>query len=336
MDFNTLKEEFTNTCKNLNNTIVESSAFYFIKEKYDNLGSFYKKTIHVLIFLALACLLLYYPVSHLYSSRKNIWTFKTKKKLSQSLVELSSTTQTSSSQASAFDRDPIQFINQKIITLEIPKNQIKAVKKSKAPTQKSVSLSLSATVKTVEVEMENLNLKEVVQYGYQLEQLSKNIKLTNLRILENPTQNNYFNASYVLSFFNLKSELPGKKEKKVTLKKTENDKIFDELKTKKEAILPPLPSPQFPKKENAKTPAVDSKEKEPDVPLLNIKKEDITGGGAHFENRPEEVKKRDLLPKPPFPEDIKNKSSLFEPPPPPPTLNKSPQQNINDTKKEKK
>ena len=344
MDFNTLKEEFTNTCKNLNSTIIESSAFYFVKEKYDNLGSFYKKTIHVLSLLVLACLLFYYPVSHLYSSWKNIWTFKTKKKLSQSLVELSSTTQTSSSQASAFDRDPIQFINQKIITLEIPKNQIKAVKKSKAPIQKSASLSLSATVKTVEVEMENLNLKEVIQYGHQLEQLSKNIKLTNLRILENPIQNNYFNVSYVLSFFNLKSELPVKKEKRVIPKKTENDKIFDELKTKKEAILPPLPPSPFPKKdpftdlkkENSKVPAVDLKEKEPDVPLLNIKKEDITGGSAHFENRPEEVKKRDLLPKPPFPEDIKNKSSLFEPPPPPPTLNKSPQQNINDTKKEKK
>ena len=353
MDFNTLKDNLTNVCKNLNNTVIDSPLFYFIKEKYDNLSSFYRKALHIISLLILVCILFYYPVSHLYSSWSNIKSSKTKKNLTQSLLDLSSTKQTSSSQAYTSDRDPVQFINQRIITLQIPKNQIKGVKKSDVTSQKPSTLSSTTKIQTVEVKMENLNLKEIIKYGHQLEQLSKNIKLTNLHIIENPEKDNYFNVSYILSFFNLKKEFLPKNKKPLTPTNTENNKIFDKLKIKKGFSPPPpklsgekefnktVKDSSVPvlnlKKEDPDNSLMNSKMKEADVPLLNLKKEDIPDGNAHFENRPEEVKKRDLLPPPPTPKDRKDKSSLSDlpPPPPPPSFNEPPNPNTNDTTKQK-
>ena len=352
MDFNNLKDTFTHLCNNINNTIIDSPVFHFIKEKYDNLNSFYRKALYVISVFILACILLYYPASHLYSSWRNMRSFKTKKQLTQDLIDLSISTQTSASQAYTSNRDPVQFINQKIITLRIPKNQIKSVKKSEiTPPQKSTTFSMPTTIQTVEVAMENLNLKEVIEYGHQLEQLSKNIKLTSLHIIENPKQDNYFNVSYILSFLNLKQEaLPENKttQKKALPTNTENNKIFDTLKVKKGFSPPPeppnenlmdknpIPITDLKKIDSSKS-LLDLKKKEQDVPLLDLKKEDIPDGSAHFENRPKKVKERDLLPKPPTPKDMQDKSSLSDlpPPPPPPSFNDLPNPDRNDTTKKK-
>ena len=335
MDFNNLKEEIVNIFKNLSNTVIDSSFFNFIKEKYDNLSSFYRKIFYVSGFLILACILLYYPFSHLYSSWKNMWSFNTKKKLTHELIDLSVSTQTSASRAYTPDRDPVQFINQKIITLQIPKNQIKGVKKSKTtPPQPPTTFSMPTTIQTVEVAMENLNLKEVIEYGHQLEQLSKNIKLTNLHMIENATQDNYFNVSYILSFFNLKQKKAFPKNEKIKAKppsptKTESNKLFDNLKTKRK-LSPSSPSSPPP-----------PPPKSLDVPLLELKKADIPDGSAHFENRPKKVKERDLLPKPSTPKKMKGEPFLSDlppppPPPPPPSANEIEIPGKNDTKEKEK
>ncbi len=360
MDFNNLKDEFANTFKNLSNTVIDSPFFHLIKEKYDNLSSFYRKTIYVSGFLILACILLYYPSAHLYSSWKNMWSFNTKKKLTHDLIDLSISTQTSTSRAYTPDRDPVQFINQKIITLRIPKNQIKEVKKPKiAPPQESTTtFSMPTTIQTVEVAMENLNLKEVIEYGHQLEQLSKNIKLTNLHMIENLKQDNYFNVSYILSFFNIKqkkvfSENKKLKEKSPPSTNTENNKLFDNLKTKSTPLPPPSP-PQNKKTldrmDTGSTPIMDLKKADSDnpipninretqdVPLLKLKKEDIPNDSAHFENRPKKVKERDLLPKPSIPKKMEDKlfPSDLPPPPPLPSSNEIEIPKKDDTKEEEK
>ena len=328
MDFSNFKEEFINICKNGHNTFVNSSAFYFVKEKYDHLSSLHRKILHTVSLLVLVCIVFYYPFSYLYFSWINMRNFYTKKELTRELIDLSSITQPDFSKSYTSSQEPVRFIEQKIPTLQIPKSQIKEIKKSNS-NQQPKNFPLSSKVEAVEVEIKNLNLKEIVQYGHKLEQLSDNIKLTNIYITENPKKNNYFNVSYILSFFSLITDsLPNKKIKTKSIKEpvsssaskstpSINDKNFDNLKIKKNPPLPPLPpsslspSPEF-------LPVKQPKKNDSQVPLLDLKKEDITDGDSHFKARPNVVKKRDLLPALPVPQNKKDKPSFLNIPPPPP------------------
>ena len=297
MDFNSFKDLF----KNAYNTSVNNPVFYFVKEKYDHLNVFYRKTIQVLSLLVLICILLYYPASRLYSSWKYIKNFNTKTQLIRELVNLSSAKQTSISGAYTFNKDPLQFIEQKIPTLFIPKNQVTKITNLQ-DSKESKNLPISATVKKVKLEMKDLNLKEVIQYGYQLEQLSDNIKLMNLSLKESKEKENYFNVSYILSFFNStqnQNTLPNKRKKKNKLFKSKDEKIFDELKSYKtsQKAIEFIQEKESQKKQN--------------LPLLDLKKEGFTDGNSHFENRPTKVKKRDLLPTPPAPENKKSNPALL-------------------------
>ncbi len=363
MDFNNLKEAFINISNHVYSSLINSSSFYFIKEKYDNLSSLHRKTLQGLCVFILLCVLLYYPTSHLYSSWKNRQEANIKHLLTRELMNLSPNKKNNSSSSYFSGQNPVTFIERRIPVLQIPKNQIQQIRKSKV-IQKSPLLS--AKVETVTVEMQNLNLKEIVEYGYKLEQLSNNIKLTNLHIKENPNKNDYFNVSYALSFFspttdaslNQKPEMdqkplkplkplkPQTPQKPKVTPKTKNfptrikdtsppvsssDKIFDNLKT------PSPPNPSSPsllpvKPLNQKK--TDKKEATP-PPLMELNKTNIKED-SHFKNRPEKVKKRDLLPALPMPKKEPSSPNIPSPPPPSqPSSTPSSTDNNTATKKDK-
>ena len=330
MDLNAFKEECINSFKNLSNTIANSPAAYLIKEKYDHLSSLHRKIIYSVCMLILACLLLYYPASRLILAGSNMRDFRIKKTLIKELVDLSSAKQLSSSQSYAPNQDPVLFIKNRIVSLQIPENQVKNIKKSKN-FQKTKNLPLPSKVESVEIEMTNLNLKEIAQYGHQLEQLSDNIKLTNIRIIENKEKDNYFNVSYILSFFNLTKYIlssEDRKQENPELPKQENNKIFDKL-TPKNPPKPPPPSLNDTSK---------IKKEDTGIPLMDTPKGNIINDSTHFENRPDRVKKRDLLPPLPTPKKKKGPSPLFNSPdtlPPPPSTNKPLQPDVQNTQENK-
>ncbi|MDE0118533.1 MAG: hypothetical protein OXM55_00805 [Bdellovibrionales bacterium] len=354
MDFNNLKEEFINISNNVYSSIINSSGFYFIKEKYDHLSSLHRKLLQGFCLLMLLVVLLYYPTSYLYSSWNNMREANIKYLLTRELMNLSPNKNNRISSSYFPGQDPVKFIEQRIPVLQIPKNQIQQIKKTKAIQQ---SLPLSTKVEMVAVEMQNLNLQEIVEYGYKLEQLSNNIKLTHLRIKENPNKNDYFNVSYALSFFSpttdtsldqkpkmdKKSQKPKVKPKKAPpptrIRDTSspvstNDKIFDNLKTPSPSHLP---SPALPLKKFPNQKKTDKKKANP-LPLMKIKKAHIKED-SHFEKRPEEIKKRDLLPALPMPKKQPNSLNISAPPPPPPPSAdqppSSPPDNNTTTKKDK-
>ena len=376
MDINSFKEEFITVCKNFHNTVTSSSVFYFIKEKYDHLSSFSRKAIKTALLLTLSCVLFYYPFSRLYLSWKNMKDFNTKKQLSWELTNVSSSQSIGLSGSYTLSQDPIQFIEKRISTLQIPKNQIKEVKRSNRA-QKPKYLPSAFVMNTVEVKMINLNIKEVVQYGYQMEQLSNNIKLMNLYIKENPEKDNYFNVSYILSFFNPTKPLPSNSKEKQTKTKREDIPPILPMREspKKIPLAPPVPEALKLKntlfnnlKKRKKSPGLvfqskkQQEEESSSVRLLDVKKEDNNNNrptNFYFKNRAKEVKKRDLVPAMPLLQNKKNKPSFLKPPsfsnskkisepkevPPAPLLSpqnkqstesKPPEPNVNTTIKEKK
>jgi len=57
MDLSSFKEEFINICQNAYNWLVNNPIFYFLKEKYDHLSSFYRKILQIAGCLILLCIL---------------------------------------------------------------------------------------------------------------------------------------------------------------------------------------------------------------------------------------------------------------------------------------
>ena len=201
MDLSSLKEDIVDLLKNIYSAIVNSQAVYFLKEKYDHLSSFYRKILQFFMGFLLLSVLLYYPASRLYSSWKNTQQANVKTQLTQALLDLSSAEEQGRGRSYSMGSDPVRFLNRRLITLRLPKEQVKDIKEVK--NRAKMSFSFPTEVKAVEIKINDLNLQQVVDYGQKLEQLSKNIKMTAMRITENSKKENYFNVSYVLSFFNI-------------------------------------------------------------------------------------------------------------------------------------
>ncbi len=306
MDISNFKEILVNGYKNLHNSIVNSSAFYFLKEKYDHLNPLYRKIIHTGGLIFLVCALLYYPFSNLYSSWKNMKDFKERNTLTKDLIDLSTASAFNVSRSYTVNQDPVRFIRQKMPTLRIPKDQIEEIKADR-PIPIPASLSLPVKVKTVSVKIKNLTLKEVIQYGYQMEQMSKSIKLMDIRITENPKKNNYFDVSYILSFFNLTKKSPTNEKQKA---KSPNRIARKNKNSKKKTMREKTQIPS--QRRKAKKPAPTShsikykpgepqnqKNKKPETLLLDLKKENVPTDDTTFKNQPSSVKRKDLLPPPP-------------------------------------
>ena len=98
------------------------------------------------------------------------------------------------------------FISQRSETIGLPKEHI-IISPTKAQNLKE--LKIPARTQSVRIELNNLNLKELINYAHQLETLNTNLKVVNMNITENEKKTNYFNAIYTLSLFSLTaSDLP--------------------------------------------------------------------------------------------------------------------------------
>lgn len=289
MDLRNFKEAFINISEIIYNTFINSSFFYILKERYNHLSVIHKKIINHFILLSFLISVFYYPVIYFYSSLTNMRDFNIKKNLVQKLVNLSTTTKSYNLKSYTKNKKAVNFIKNKIKTLNIPPSQIKKIQKTNIKLQ---DFNFSAHVESVEVILSNLNLKQIIQYGHQLEKLSSNIKLTKINIQESKNKNNYFNTTYVLSFFSV--------SKNYNLKKKP-------LKTK------PLKTKTLKTKTLKKTKIPNKKSL--DVKLLNVTKKNIKAKGSDFKNYPKGLKKRDLLP--PLPTPKIKKVPLLAPPKPP-------------------
>ena len=201
ININNLKEELINLYKNTYIYLENSTWFHYIKEKYEHLQPLHKKITHGTAGLLLLIGLLYYPFSHLYTSWGNMKDFTDKKHLIQELLSLSAMRRASSGLQQNIPRDLKNFISQRSETIGLPKEQITTITQTKGQNLKE--LKTPVRTESVRVELNNLNLKELINYGHQLETLNNNLKVVNMDITENKEKENYFNAVYTLSLFSL-------------------------------------------------------------------------------------------------------------------------------------
>ena len=198
MEIKNIKEEAIRLWGGLLNKIQDSSWFYFLTEKYHILNPTHRKAINISLIAFLLIIITYNPILKFYSSYKNVNEFVNKKTLIQELNNLSSAHQLMTGYSQQSPEDLIKFLTSRIRSIQIPPQQIIQIKKIEH-NHKSEDNHLPVEAQTALVELDNLNLSEIIQYGYQLENLSNNLKMTNIIITENPQKDNYFKVAFTLS-----------------------------------------------------------------------------------------------------------------------------------------
>ena len=200
LNISNLKEELINLYKNIYIYLENSSWFHYIKEKYEHLQPIHRKIINGTASFILLSGLLYYPFSRLYASWENMNHFTEKKHLIQELLNLSAIRRTSLNAQQSIPGNLKTFISQRSESIGLPSEQI-TITPTKGQSLKE--LKIPARTKSVRIELNNLNLKELINYAHQLETLNTNLKVVNMDIIESEQKANYFNAVYTLSLFSL-------------------------------------------------------------------------------------------------------------------------------------
>ena len=201
MDLKNIKEEVIRLLNSLFSKIEDSYWFYFLTEKYHALSHTHRRGLLIILSSTILIIVVYYPLLKLYSSYKNMDEFIGKKNIIQELNNLSSANQLYLAGLRQSPTDLTQFLKQEIQRIKISEQQIIQIKETE--NQKLKDIRLPVNIQTTTVEIDNLNLTEIVQHGYQLENLSDNLKMIDINITENPEKENYFRVTYTLSLFAL-------------------------------------------------------------------------------------------------------------------------------------
>ncbi len=201
MNINTIKDIVTSLYKDIVDRVSDSEWYHSLRKKYEILSSKQRKTLHAFLWFTLLTTVLYYPISHLYASWTSMHTFTTKENLIRELDLLSSANR-SIGVSNLSSQNLQKSIKKSLLALNFPEKQIVRIEKTES-VNLTRPLPFPVTIHTVAIEMKDLNLQEVTQYGYQLERLSDNLKILDIYIKENPKKTNYFNTTYKLSLFSL-------------------------------------------------------------------------------------------------------------------------------------
>ena len=180
---------------------IKDSAFYNILiEKYENLDPYYQKWIKEgFIFLSglLVTILIF---SIFFSSAHKSEEFKVKKTLVNQMIQIPVSIGISAPITA------IQWnekINQLIDDLSLSDDQIVKIAPYR-PSQSKIPQSLkSLTHIGKKIQIEGLNIQEIMDIGYALDQMDSSVKLTQLQIEQVSFITHYFKATYfVFLFFN--------------------------------------------------------------------------------------------------------------------------------------
>ena len=186
--------------------VKESSIYNICLEKYENLDIHYQKWIQISTSSTLLLLILSIPISILFTSLKTTTEFKTKKNLVFDILKKDSPV--------AFSEFSSSQLESRISVILSQFNSKQKEAPKITPLSKSIQLEpslkkLSYSGKNITIK--NINIKEAIDIGSRLDQISPAVKLVQFKITESKTANNYFTATFSLVHFHAP-----KKPKKIT------------------------------------------------------------------------------------------------------------------------
>lgn len=211
--FENLKKRLFEEWKNFESRLLESNHFNLLKEKYQSLSLLQQKLIKYGFLCFICFVLAYLPLSYFFSSSVYWMKFKEKQELSLELLKMRNKISSSGFRLSK------NQLNRKIENI-IEKYSEKAfeIKEKKRKMSKDSIYEIG-----FDVHLKHLNIKQAVQLGTELNNLSQS-RLESIVIKENQTYPKHYDVDYKLSSFVSKEENRVKKRPRARIKPSDQSK----------------------------------------------------------------------------------------------------------------
>ena len=195
--FEDIKEQIQNTLKNQWEQFQESSLYIQVKERYENLTPQMQKltlwgsaVLAILIVLSL-------PISYYSESATYVSEFEEKRQLVRDLLKTSRESQESPDLAVPPSMEQLKSqVDAQIQSARLVPEQILGTQIIPA-SSKLIPNTLSEG--TLKISLAKLNLKQLIDLGYQFQSLNPSVKMLDLQIEANRLDPRYFDVTYKMA-----------------------------------------------------------------------------------------------------------------------------------------
>lgn len=207
MNFADLREQLVERLQVLWARIQDSSTYINLKERFDNLTPTGQKLCMAGAALFAVVLILYTPLSYLGTSSDNIDSFISKRELTRKLFKVSraGTTPLDSANASEIkDR-----VDNELKEVGLTSAQIAGVQTMSANDLKQITFAgPPIRQEGVQVKLNKLNLKQIIDIGYRLQNIHPAAKLAALNITANAADKHYYDVTMEIATFAVPMSAP--------------------------------------------------------------------------------------------------------------------------------
>lgn len=204
MAFDDLKDRFSEQAQSYWSRIQESSIYIQLHEKYADLNPTSQKIVIVVSSVLLAFFTLMIPWSYISSSQQSVLDFEANKIILRDLHRVSRASAELEGAPPQVDPNSLATRAQsQLSTMALQTEQIEKV----VPVDNALGgpgipgVPKAVQQKGIEVTLRKLNLRQVIEIGYQLLTLQPGLKMTGLTVTASSPDPHYFDAVYrVISF----------------------------------------------------------------------------------------------------------------------------------------
>lgn len=226
--FEDIKEQIQNTLKNQWELFQESSLYIQVKERYENLTpAMQKLTLWGSAVLAGILIVLSLPISYYSESATYVSEFEEEKRqLVRDLLKTSRESQESPDLAIPPSMEQLKSqVDAQIQSARLVPEQILGTQIIPA-SSKLIPNTLSEG--TLKISLAKLNLKQLIDLGYQLQSLNPSVKMLDLQIEANRLDPRYFDVTYKMAALAVpnKLETPAEPEIDKRIKKEITDGLY--------------------------------------------------------------------------------------------------------------
>jgi len=213
MNWDDLKDRFAEDLKKTLERLQENSLYIQIKDRYENLTPPMQKLSLVATGFVILFVLISTPMTYLSNSSDAVVEFEERRETIRELLKVSRESQDVPNIPVPPELNFIQSTAEsQLQNARLLPEQIKSVQMLSESSELLPSNLISGGLM---VSLAKLNLRQVIELGYQLQSISTSIKLKDLKMIATPNSSGYFDVEYKLFALNVPQqvELPAGGEK---------------------------------------------------------------------------------------------------------------------------
>ena len=214
LNLDDLKDKFTETFNQVKDIVEESSLYNSLRERYETLPSNGQRAIVAGAIVFAALILLSIPWSFLSSSSDFVTEFEENRALIRGLLKTRSISKGAPLPRGMSAGEIESKAKGMLATAGLLESQIGASTQLPEGDPNSRLAPPNVQQQGVRLELKQLNLRQIIDIGYQLQNLDPSVKMTGMEVHATAEDPHYFTASYKLISFSLPEgeEPPGGKD----------------------------------------------------------------------------------------------------------------------------